>query len=84
MSQERIRSWCPACKSKDTVFVASGGYLTCSWVECPEPDFMKAWQTFVDSMIGDDEPEKAPSRIWNSGKNALRHQQREIAREIRP
>lgn len=37
--QPRIKGiTCPACRSHDTIFIASGGYLTCSWAECTEPD----------------------------------------------
>lgn len=49
---EQIKSWCPACKSQDTVFIGSGGYLTCSWVECPEPDFLKAWRQYLEDERG--------------------------------
>lgn len=32
---------CPACKN-ETLFVANGGYITCSWHECPNPDYQAA------------------------------------------
>jgi hypothetical protein len=31
-----------------TLFVGSGGYLTCSWIECPRPDA-------VSDLLDDDE-----------------------------
>lgn len=31
-----IRGECPACKGK-TLFVGSGGYITCSYLSCPDP-----------------------------------------------
>lgn len=43
-----IQSFCPACRSKNTVFIGSGGYLTCSWINCPEPDFMQAWENELE------------------------------------
>lgn len=32
---------CPACKMPD-LFVGNGGYLTCSNVECPNPDYAES------------------------------------------
>lgn len=31
-----IRGFCPM-GCGETLFVAEGGYLTCSWIECPNP-----------------------------------------------
>lgn len=61
---ENIKSWCPACKSKDTVFVGSGGYLTCSWTECPEPDYLKAWTQHVEDVRGS---------TWKLAKQEIEH-----------
>lgn len=38
MSQERIQTRCPACGNQ-TLFIGRGGYLTCSWLKCPNPGF---------------------------------------------
>jgi len=37
---ERIQPDCPACGG--SLFVASGGWLTCSSLSCPEPDYATA------------------------------------------
>lgn len=34
--QPRIETRCPMCKH-GTLFIGSGGHLTCSWLECPNP-----------------------------------------------
>ncbi len=33
---ERIEDRCPRCGNR-TIFIGSGGHLTCSWLECKEP-----------------------------------------------
>jgi hypothetical protein len=33
---------CPACGLSEMLFVGSGGYITCSNVECPNPDYAEA------------------------------------------
>lgn len=32
-----VQGQCPAC-GHHGLFLGSGGYVTCSWLECPEPD----------------------------------------------
>lgn len=34
---ERVVGRCPM-GCGETLFLGSGGYVTCSWVECPQPD----------------------------------------------
>lgn len=34
--QQRISNRCPACGNQ-TLFIAEGGWLTCSWLKCPNP-----------------------------------------------
>jgi len=36
MADERIQACCPACGSR-SLFIGSGGYLTCAVIECPDP-----------------------------------------------
>ena len=36
MTEQMIVTPCPSCGGK-TLFVGSGGHLTCSWLECKEP-----------------------------------------------
>ncbi|HVF12153.1 MAG TPA: DUF6085 family protein, partial [Actinomycetota bacterium] len=31
-----VKGYCPACRNS-TLFVAMGGYITCSWLACPNP-----------------------------------------------
>lgn len=38
---------CPACGNNNMLFVADGGYVTCSWHKCPNPNFASAIQTQV-------------------------------------
>lgn len=33
---ERVRGRCPA-GCGETLFLGKGGYVTCSWMECPDP-----------------------------------------------
>jgi hypothetical protein len=61
--EETIQSYCPACKSHNTVFVGAGGYLTCSWAECPEPDFLKAWIQHVENVRG------ATNKMWKKERD---------------
>lgn len=42
---------CPACGSHDSIFIGTGGYLTCSWVECPEPELEAAIQKHEQEAI---------------------------------
>jgi len=37
---ERINMKCPSCNGS-FIFIGEGGYLTCSYVDCPEPDVAK-------------------------------------------
>lgn len=33
---EQVQGWCPMGCGK-TLFLGSGGYVTCNWVKCPNP-----------------------------------------------
>ena len=35
-----VAGYCPACNSNGTMFVGSGGYITCSLIKCPNPTLM--------------------------------------------
>ena len=52
-SQEKasnfIKGYCPM-GCGETLFIGEGGYVTCSWVECPRPDA-------VSSLLEDKESE---------------------------
>lgn len=43
---ESITGYCPECGG--SLFVGSGGYITCSWIECPNPtkvaDLLLDWE----------------------------------------
>ncbi len=41
MSDEKIRTPCPACGA-NTLFIGSGGHLTCSVIGCKEPGVERA------------------------------------------
>lgn len=32
----KVQGRCPACRMS-TLFVGAGGYITCSWLSCPDP-----------------------------------------------
>jgi hypothetical protein len=50
--QPRIKGiTCPACGSHDSIFIGTGGYLTCSWIECPEPELEAAIQQKLAEQI---------------------------------
>lgn len=42
MSQVRTAYWiaarCPACGGSNCLFVAEGGFITCSRIGCPDPE----------------------------------------------
>jgi hypothetical protein len=38
MSTGWITARCPACGWSNVLFVADGGYVTCSRIECPDPE----------------------------------------------
>lgn len=37
---------CPACKN-ELLFVAEGGYISCSWATCPNPDYADALEARI-------------------------------------
>lgn len=44
---------CPAC-SNELLYVAEGGYITCSWADCPNPDYQAALDSIpVDLKLYD-------------------------------
>jgi hypothetical protein len=38
MSAAWITARCPACGGSNSLFVASGGYITCARIDCPDPE----------------------------------------------
>ena len=46
---ERISMRCPSCHG-GFIFIGSGGYLTCSYVDCPEPDVAKKVEQIEASL----------------------------------
>ena len=36
MNMETVQGRCPACGS-ERLFLGAGGYVTCLWIECPDP-----------------------------------------------
>lgn len=56
MSDERINTRCPVC-GHQTLFIGSGGHLTCSWLKCPNPgvesaiDAIKKHRAEVDDLV---------------------------------
>lgn len=42
MNEIKIIDKCPSCHSKGTLFIGAGGYLTCSFIGCPEPGVGRA------------------------------------------
>jgi len=46
---KRVQGFCPMGCGK-TLFLGDGGYVTCSWIECPEPDA-------VSTILDEDESE---------------------------
>ncbi len=39
---EHIRDRCPSCGSSGSLFIGTGGYLTCGLIGCPEPGVGRA------------------------------------------
>ena len=37
----KIKTSCPSCGSR-SLFIGTGGHLTCSWLNCPEPGVERA------------------------------------------
>jgi hypothetical protein len=61
-----IKGHCPACR-RESLFVADGGYVTCSHLECPDPE---AASTLLERQApGDTTPAEegnADRRYWNA------------------
>jgi len=36
-TDRQVQGICPACKSRGSLFLADGGYITCSWSQCSNP-----------------------------------------------
>lgn len=53
MTDTKIKGICPAC-GRETLFLGGEGYVTCSWLTCPNPaaasDVLE--QRYDSSMIG--------------------------------
>lgn len=50
--EEKITTRCPACGNQ-TLFIGSGGHITCSWIKCTEPGlehFLKERGVFAQSI----------------------------------
>jgi hypothetical protein len=43
--QQRIVTTCPACGNQ-TLFIGSGGHLTCSWLKCKSPSVAMAVEEY--------------------------------------
>lgn len=41
---------CPAC-NREELFVANGGYITCSASDCPNPDYSEALKTGINTQL---------------------------------
>ena len=69
----RIEGRCPMC-GKDSLFIAAGGYVTCAFIECPNP-------TGLSDIIGDTEIEHVvlfePYRRGHRAGFVIRHPLRE-------
>lgn len=50
MTPETIRNRCPAC-GHDTLFIGSGGWLTCSWLQCRNPGLDGAFEQAREDII---------------------------------
>ena len=63
-SDETIKSRCLACKYNDSVLIGSGGYSTCSRIECPNSDFLEAWEQSALQKVKE-ELERIPKLVNN-------------------
>ena len=61
-----VRGYCPM-GCGETLFLGSGGYVTCSLIGCPRPDA-------VSTLLGDRETEHV---VWIEGLFTVRHPLRE-------
>lgn len=50
MEMTKIATRCPAC-GRDTLFIGSGGWLTCSWLQCPNPGVDGALQQAREDIV---------------------------------
>ena len=46
-----IKTPCPAC-GNSTLFVGSGGHITCSWLKCPEPSLQGEIHALRTALAG--------------------------------
>lgn len=49
--EPRISTRCPSC-GHDTLFIAKGGHLTCSWLECGSPGLARYIEQAVSDLTG--------------------------------
>ena len=47
----KVAGYCPM-GCGQTLFLGSGGYVTCSWVECPEPDVASTLLELIAGVSG--------------------------------
>lgn len=43
---------CPTCGG-ESLFVGKGGYMTCSYIPCPEPDYEKGLQSYLYTKVNE-------------------------------
>ena len=81
LKNKRINDRCPAC-GHDTLFVSDAGYLTCSWLTCPEPGLLRyvaQVQNNLDDAILKREAAIKQAQIANAGR-AQAEAERDAAR----
>lgn len=64
MNVEDVRGKCPACHN-ETLFLGSGGYVTCGWTDCPAPDA-------ASQLLYMDMSTKIELKAWMDEDNHLR------------
>lgn len=67
----KVEGRCPACGSDGTLFLANGGYVTCGWIECPDP--LATIPTPTPSPPTPDSAEPMPLYLLDEGEDGIGH-----------
>lgn len=78
-----VRGKCLAC-GHDTLFLGRGGHVTCSWLSCPEPGFMRKVDDLRDQLADakhDLEQMRTEKEMWRETLDAQERELAEVRRE---
>lgn len=62
-TKEHISDRCPSC-GHQSLFIGSGGWLTCSWIECRQPSVGRAVAALLDA-------DRHHKRVWAAAVDGI-------------